>query len=94
MELAFENIVERAGQTMELTGVAIIASGALYATVLYALRWRERPPDAQYRRYRQTVGRTILLGLEFLLATDAGVRPLLESPDHVSFSTRGSTSTH
>ena len=70
MELTFENVVERAGQAMELTGVAIIVGGALYATVLYALRWRDQPPEAQYRRYRQTVGRAILLGLEFLLAAD------------------------
>ncbi len=70
MELTFAEAVERVGQAVDAAGVAIIVAGTLYATALYALHWRRRPPEAQYRRYRQTVGRAILLGLEFLLAAD------------------------
>ncbi len=70
MDLTFKDAVERIGQGMDLTGVIIIVVGALYATILYAIRWRDRRPEAHYRRYRQTVGRAILLGLEFLLAAD------------------------
>lgn len=70
MDLTFARVVERAGQAMDLAGVLIIVGGALVATIRYALRWRDRPAAAQYRRYRQAVGRAILLGLEFLLAAD------------------------
>lgn len=68
--MTFTDAVEWAGKALDGAGVVIILAGTLYATGLYALRWRQRPPEAQYRRYRQTVGRAILLGLEFLLAGD------------------------
>jgi uncharacterized membrane protein len=55
---------------VDAAGVVAIVVGALYATGLYATRWQRKPPEAQYRAYRQTVGRAILLGLEFLLAGD------------------------
>lgn len=70
MELTFVGVVERASQAMDLAGVVIIVGGALLATVHFALRWKDRASGTQYRRYRQSVGRAILLGLEFLLAAD------------------------
>lgn len=70
MEMTFTGVVERAGQAIDLAGVAIIVGGALVATISSALTWKHREPGTQYRRYRQSVGRAILLGLEFLLAGD------------------------
>lgn len=68
--MSFADFVEWAGKLLDGAGVIAILAGALYATVLYLLHWRNKPPEAQYRRYRQTVGRAILLGLEFLVAAD------------------------
>ena len=68
--MEFAEAVERVGQAVEATGVAIVVVGAAGATVVYLGRWRRRPAEEQYRRYRQAVGRAILLGLEFLLAGD------------------------
>ena len=69
-QVGFANIIEWIGKAVDAAGVAAIVAGTLYATLLYAGRWRRRPAEAQYRAYRQTVGRAILLGLEFLLAAD------------------------
>jgi len=70
MELTFVKVVDRASQVMDLAGVVIIVGGALLATGHFALQWKDRASGTQYRRYRQSVGRAILLGLEFLLAAD------------------------
>jgi len=50
-------------------GVAIIAFGALLASGRFAQAWHRKVADA-YHRYRQQLGRSILLGLEFLVAGD------------------------
>lgn len=70
VDWTFAEATERVGRAVDAVGVAIIVVGTLYATALYIARWRRQTPDAQYRRYRQSVGRAILLGLEFLLAAD------------------------
>lgn len=70
MDVTFAKVIEWVGEGTDAAGVAAIVVGVLYATGLYAARWRRRPPEAQYKRYRQTVGRAILLGLELLLAAD------------------------
>lgn len=70
MDLTFTEAIELAGKGADAAGVAAIVVGILYATALYAVRWRRGPAEAQYRRYRQTIGRAILLGLELLLAAD------------------------
>lgn len=51
-------------------GVVIIVVGSLVATVRFLLRWRGEPPEATYQEFRRAVGRSIILGLEFLIAGD------------------------
>ena len=58
-----------AGRGMEAVGIAVVVIGALVATTLFAIRWRA-DADCAYRRYREHLGRAILLGLEFLVAAD------------------------
>ena len=67
--MAFTGWVERAGDLMEAIGVATIAIGALVA-VVPAVRPRPLSARAAYVAYRQTLGKVILLGLEFLVAAD------------------------
>lgn len=76
----FESIVQIIGTTIDTIGITVIVLGVLIATGLFLrmLRRGESPPVA-YRRYRQGLGRAILLGLEFLVAGDI-VRTVAVSP--------------
>jgi uncharacterized membrane protein len=67
--MSFSDTVEAVGKVIDGAGVAVTITGALAATVVAARRAIRRQPDA-YRRYRQQLGRSILLGLELLVAAD------------------------
>jgi uncharacterized membrane protein len=60
------DFVERAGVATEIAGVALIVGGILFATARAAFV----AAGARYERYRQDLGRAILLGLELLVAAD------------------------
>ncbi|ROO62598.1 putative membrane protein [Micromonospora sp. Llam0] len=76
----FETAVLTIGTTIDILGVLIILTGLVVGTVFY-LRGaiRHQNMRATYRRYRQDVGRAILLGLEFLVAGDI-IRTVAISP--------------
>lgn len=66
----FKETVEAVGKAVDMAGVAVIVGGVVVAT---ALALRPLPGEGrhqQYRRYRQGIGRAILLGLEILVAGD------------------------
>ncbi len=67
MEL--REFIEIAGTGAEIAGVALIIGGLAIATVRYAA-FRRDAAGSPYRRYRQDLGRAILLGLEVLVAAD------------------------
>jgi uncharacterized membrane protein len=60
--------VELSGTAVELAGVALIAGGIVLATARTALAPAKNA--TRYQRYRQDMGRSILLGLELLIAAD------------------------
>lgn len=62
--------VELAGKLMEGAGVLVTVLGAPVAAYLAIGAWRQRGRDAAYRTLRQSLGRAILLGLEFMVAAD------------------------
>ncbi|WP_222183739.1 DUF1622 domain-containing protein [Geminicoccus harenae] len=69
---------------IEVVGVAIIVLGGLVATFHYLWQLlRTGRSAAVYHAYRASLGRAILLGLEFLVAADiigtVAVEPTLES---------------
>lgn len=78
MEL--DTTIRWVGTLIDVSGVAVIALGVLWATgrILWSAFARTSPANA-YRHYRQDVGRSILLGLELLVAGDiirtVAVRP-------------------
>lgn len=85
----FQHIIETAGSFMDVAGVTVMVVGAL-VSVPMALRGfqpRRLPagsePLSVYRSYRQLLGRSILLGLELLVAADiirtVAVTPTFES---------------
>jgi uncharacterized membrane protein len=56
---------------IELLGIAIIVAGAVVTTVIFVGRLlKERALDECYQKYRSAFGKAVLLGLEFLVASD------------------------
>lgn len=80
--VTFVELVEAVGKGIDAAGVGVIVLGGLAATALAASRLLAREVET-YRRYRQQLGRSILLGLELLVAADiirtVAVTPTLTS---------------
>ncbi len=72
----FKGLLELIGNGIDVAGVAAIVVGALYAAFIFG---RNLHADGNYRRFRQNLGRAILLGLEFLVAGDI-IRTVAVSP--------------
>ena len=76
----FDAVVDGVGRTIEAVGIAVIAIGALASLVRYAWGLASRPPpEAGYRGVRRSIGRSILLGLELLVAGDI-IRTVVVDP--------------
>lgn len=84
LELLFRDAVHVSVRIIEAGGVAIIVLGTFATLALYLnqlARGRER--DSAFSNLRKSLGRVILLGLEFLVAADiintVAIRPTLNS---------------
>ncbi|MDI3213629.1 DUF1622 domain-containing protein [Arthrobacter sp. AL12] len=85
----FHEIIQAAGGYMDLAGVAVMVIGAIVSLpmAMRGFQPRRLPDGAEplsvYRSYRQLLGRSILLGLELLVAADiirtVAVTPTFES---------------
>jgi uncharacterized membrane protein len=79
--MTFVGAIEVVARCLEGAGVVVITIGALTATVLAILSLARRRPT--YDRFREQLGRSILIGLEFLVAGDicrtVAVTPTLEN---------------
>lgn len=71
--------LETAGLAMEASGVGAILLGAALATVAYLFRLRRLSATDAYAAYRVGLARSILLGLELLVAGDI-IRTVVVSP--------------
>jgi uncharacterized membrane protein len=67
--MTFIETVETVGRVIDGIGVAVIALGAVLAAGFTVARLLRKTGDA-YRNFREQLGRSILLGLEFLVAAD------------------------
>ena len=84
LELFATQTAHSVSRMLELTGVTIIAAGALGTLLLFLYRSvRSEDLIQAAASFRSSFGRAILLGLEFLIAADiintVAVRPTLES---------------
>ncbi|MDT5339636.1 MAG: hypothetical protein QOD90_5141 [Mycobacterium sp.] len=77
--MGFIESVELVGKVIDGVGVAIIAIGAVVAGGIAVGRLFRKSADT-YRFFRETLGRTILLGLEFLVAADI-IRTVAVTPN-------------
>ncbi len=63
--------IEYAALGIEVLAVAIIVIAITFATVRYVYqRFIPLPADRRYRQYKSDLGRSLLLGLEILVAAD------------------------
>lgn len=69
----YREIIQLAGRVIDAAGVVVIVTGVAFASATFVrielLKKTERRARA-YREYREIVGKSVLLGLEFLLAGD------------------------
>ncbi|MHA7239517.1 DUF1622 domain-containing protein [Arthrobacter sp. TMS1-12-1] len=82
--MTFQEAMEGVGKAVDAAGVAAIVIGAVIAALVAgAALLRRRSDDGIYHRFRQRLGRSILLGLELLVAADiirtVAVTPTFES---------------
>ena len=78
----FQQAVDSAGRIVDAAGVVAVVAGAVLAAVFAAGRLLRREEEV-YGRFRRFLGRSILLGLELLVAADiirtVAVTPTLQS---------------
>ncbi|WP_082471364.1 DUF1622 domain-containing protein [Arthrobacter sp. Leaf234] len=82
--MSFQHLMESVGKTVDAAGVIAIVLGAVVATLIAAAAiLRREDADRTYHTYRKRLGRSILLGLELLVAADiirtVAVTPTFES---------------
>jgi uncharacterized membrane protein len=80
--MTFHDVIETTGKILDGAGVTVTVIGILWAAVAAGRRGLRQDPD-NYRLVRRQVGRSILLGLELLVAADiirtVAVTPTLTS---------------
>jgi uncharacterized membrane protein len=74
----FYDVIDKIGKAIDGAGVIVIVVGAVIAFAGAVIRLTRREADV-YRRFRELLGRTILLGLELLVAGDI-VRTVAAKP--------------
>ena len=67
-QMKYAGVIDWIAQGMEGLGVAVIVVGIAAASWQFLRRWQS--DDEAYDHYRQAIGRSILLGLEILVAGD------------------------
>ncbi|MDH5648983.1 MAG: DUF1622 domain-containing protein [Gammaproteobacteria bacterium] len=68
--MKFTEIISFAGYAIEAVGVLVIVLGMGIFSVIFIRTYRHSPEGVAYQIYRQQLGRSIILGLEFLIAGD------------------------
>jgi uncharacterized membrane protein len=62
--------LEHAGAAISLFAVAVIVVGFALAAGRYAIRFRESTPEANFKRFKIGLGKSLTLGLEILVLAD------------------------
>ena len=84
MDISFQEFITHIGQAVDLFGVVVMLTGGIVVSAYFVRRVRQRVPitDA-FTSYRQGIGRSILLGLELLVAADI-IRTVAVEPTFAS----------
>lgn len=68
--MEISSLLEHIGTAVDVVGVGVMVAGAALATVIALTSRLRKPAVTIYEPYRRNLGRSILLGLEFLVAAD------------------------
>ena len=68
--MQFTDIISIAGYAIEAFGVLVVVVGSCISSVVFIRTYRNLPDGLAYKTYRRQLGRSIILGLEFLIAGD------------------------
>ena len=78
------SIAEKCGLFLDFFGVIVILTGIIFSTLLVVFDFLEKRKTVDpYKSYRQNLGRSILLGLELLVAGDI-IRSVTGTPSFLS----------
>lgn len=66
----FTEIISIAGYTIEAAGVLVVIIGTILSSFTFVSSFRQLPEGIAYQTYRKQLARSIILGLEFLVAGD------------------------
>ena len=68
--MGFEELISVIGYGIESIGVFVVIIGTAVSSFHFLSKFRKMPEGSAYRIYRRQLGRSIILGLEFLIAGD------------------------
>ncbi|MCW8955505.1 MAG: DUF1622 domain-containing protein [Gammaproteobacteria bacterium] len=68
--MKFTEIISVAGYSLEAVGVLVVVIGTVISSIVFIRTFRSLAEGIAYRTYRRQLGRSIILGLEFLIAGD------------------------
>ena len=68
--MPFIEIISITGYAIEAVGVLAVVIGSCISSIAFVRTFRMLPEGVAYRTYRRQLGRSIILGLEFLIAGD------------------------
>ena len=66
---ATKRLIDLVAQSVEVLAVLIIVSGIVYGLLSHLFHRGQMAGDA-YKQLKENIGKTLLLGLEFLIAAD------------------------
>jgi len=78
-DIEISDLIENTGKLVDVIGVGVIVLGAFWSAV-WTVVSAPRAGDDRYRSFRRRLGRSILLGLELLVAADI-IRTVAVRPD-------------
>lgn len=68
--MKFTEIISFAGYSIEAVGVLVVILGSCVSSIAFIRTFRQLPEGIAYSTYRKQLGRSIIMGLEFLIAGD------------------------
>lgn len=68
--MQFTEIISIVGYAIEAAGAMVVVIGMCISSFVFVRSFSHLPDGIAYRNYRRQLGRSIILGLEFLIAGD------------------------
>lgn len=66
----FSEIISAVGYGIEVCGIIVVIIGSISSSLIFLRSYKKLEEGIAYHTYRRQLGRSILLGLEFLIAGD------------------------